>query len=63
MWLGEYKDTCFKEIGLHLQILLHSIMNTIGRTYVSNQEANIQALPITMTKVGEAQFSIRFFCK
>ena len=31
------KDTCLKEIELHLQLLVtitHSIMNTIGRTYV-----------------------------
>ena len=33
------KDMCLKEIGLRLQILittLHSIVNTIGRTYISN---------------------------
>ena len=34
-----YKDTCWKEIGLHLQILtisLHSIVNTFRKTYLSN---------------------------
>jgi hypothetical protein len=47
-WFGEdqrskskqHKDTCFKEIKQHFQILLlttlYSIVNKIGRTYVSN---------------------------
>ncbi len=34
-----HKDTCLQDIGLHLQLLtttLHSIVYTIGRTYVSS---------------------------
>ena len=45
------KDTCLKEIGLHLQIsitTLHSIVNTIGRTDVFSEEINKHALPITI---------------
>ena len=49
MWFSEdhriniIKTHALKEIDLRLQILvttLHSIMNTIGRTYASNQETN-----------------------
>ena len=45
---------CLKEIGLHLQIsiiILHSIVNTFESTYVSNEEINKHALPITVTKI------------
>ena len=67
-WCGEdeianiIKDTCLKEIGLHLQILittLHSTMRTIGRTYSSSQEINKHALSITITTSKQVQFSIR----
>ena len=50
-----------KEIGRRLQVLittLYSIVNTIGRIYVSNEEINKHVLPITITKVEEVQFSM-----
>ena len=31
--------------------VLHSVVNTIGRAYVSNKEINKHALPITITKI------------
>ena len=55
VWLGEdqksntHKDTCLKEIPLHLQITLtttHSIINTIEETCVSSQVINKHALMI-----------------
>ena len=62
-----HKDTCLKEIGLHLQILVttpHSIVNTIGsslgRTHVSSEGINKHALPMTITKSGEVWFLIWF---
>jgi hypothetical protein len=59
-----HKNTCSKEIGLHLQILtttLHSTVNTIGRTCVYIQSINQQhALPITKAKSRKVRFSINF---
>jgi hypothetical protein len=49
MWFREneraniFKDTCLEEIGLRLKISiinLHSIINTIERTNVSNKKIN-----------------------
>jgi hypothetical protein len=55
------KDTPLKDIGYHLQILIatqHSIMNTIGRTYIFGSETNKYALTIAITKARELQLSI-----
>ena len=57
-----HKDTCFKEIGPRLQILitaLHSIMNIDGRTYVSILGINKHEVSITITKSRAVRFSIR----
>ena len=46
----------FKRDGLCFQILittLHSIVHTIGRTYVSNEEVNKHGLLITIIKLEE----------
>ena len=50
VWRGSkskhHKDACSKEIGLRLQILittLHSIVNIIERTYLSNLDINKHA--------------------
>ena len=48
-----HKSTCSKEIGRCLLILittLHSIVNTIGRTYVFSEGINKCALPISITE-------------
>ena len=60
MWLSEDQraniiKTCLKEITLRLQILtttLHTIVYTIGKSYVSNQEISKHALPKTITNQG-----------
>ena len=55
-----HKDTCSKEIGLRLQIsitTLHSIVNKIGRTYVSDYQVNKHALQTTISKPREVQSS------
>ena len=53
VWLREgqnikhLQDTCLKEVGIHHSILLttpHSMVNTIGRTYVSSWRVNKLAL-------------------
>jgi hypothetical protein len=59
VWFGEDQraniskvDTCLEEIGLRLSILvtiLHSIVNTIRRTYVSSKGITKHALVITIT--------------
>jgi hypothetical protein len=78
-WLSNnkhHKDTCSKQIGLRLQIIIitpHSTVNTFGRTYVSKLEINKHKLPKInkhrlpeiVTKSWEVRFSIRFlhmFC-
>ena len=58
-----HKDTCSKEIGLCLQILitiLHSTMNAIGRTHVSSKEISKHEVLITIAKSRMVQFSIHF---
>ena len=67
VWRGSkskhHKDTCLNEIGQCLQILittLHSIMNTIGRTYLSNQGIHTHALLITITKSRKVRFQSNF---
>ena len=63
-WGSKYKrhkDTCLKEIGLHLQIsstTSHSMMITIERTCVYNEGINKHILPITITESKEVQASI-----
>ena len=69
VWFGEDQRTntikphvCLQEIGLCLGILLtnlHSIMNTIGRTYVFSEEIDKHAFSITVSKSGEVSFSIQ----
>ena len=57
------KDTCLKESGLRLQILittLHSIPNTVGRTSVSSSQSNRHALPIIITNAKVVHFLIRY---
>ena len=67
MWFGEDQienisnTHVLKKIGLRFQILipaLHSIVNTIGRTYVSCWEINKHALPLIMIKSGDIWFLI-----
>ena len=56
----QHRDTCLKGIGLRLQIsitTLHSIVNTIARTYVSTSAINKDASHIIITKWGEVLFS------
>ena len=58
-----HEDTHLNEIGLCLQILLttlHSIVNTIGRTYVVNEEINKYVFWTIINKSGDVQFSILF---
>jgi hypothetical protein len=53
-----HKDTCSKEIGLHLLILTtvpHSTIHTIGRTYIFRWRINKHALLITTTKLEEVR--------
>ena len=53
----------FKEIELHLEIILnlsHSIMNTTGRICLFNQEINKQVFPIIITKSKEVQLLLMF---
>lgn len=57
--------TCLKNMELPLQITMASLqskVNTIGGTYVSNQETNKHVLPITITNSYFQSFfpSIRF---
>jgi hypothetical protein len=55
--------TCLEEIGLRLSVLviiLHSIMNIIGRTYVSRKGITRHALVITITVAGDVRFSTWF---
>ena len=50
------KDTCMEKIGLRLHILstiLHSILDTIGRTYVSCEGIHKHTLMISETKSRE----------
>jgi hypothetical protein len=59
-----HKDTCLKEIGLCLQILITSLqflVSTSGSIYVPNSEINKHVSLITITKVGNVQFIIWFF--
>jgi hypothetical protein len=64
-WFGEdqranvmTKDTCSKEIGLRLQILIttpHSIGNTVGRVYVSSLQ--------NQQNQGRFDFQSSFYCR
>ena len=58
------KDTCLKESGLRLQILittLHSIPNKIGRrNFVSSSQSNRHALLIIITYAKEVHFLIQY---
>ena len=52
----QHIDTCSKEIGLCLQIMLstpHSTVSTMERTSLFNQEINKHTLPITIIKLGK----------
>jgi hypothetical protein len=53
VWQGSknkhHRDTFLKEIGLHFEVILsttHSIVNTIGKTYVFNWGFNIHATSV-----------------
>ena len=58
-----HKDTCWKEIGLHLHILIttiHLVVEQLGGSKYSIKESNKHALSINISKSGEGQFSIWF---
>ena len=59
MWFGDYQraniikthgQRALDYVSQILITILHSIVNTIKRTYVYNQKINKHALPITITK-------------
>ena len=54
-----HKDTCLKEIDLH--VISNSTLNSghnCRRTHVFSKGIKKHALPITITKSGEVRFSI-----
>jgi hypothetical protein len=58
-----HKCTSSKEVGLHLHILktTQPIVNTTGRTYIFfSEEIHKHPLLITISKLTEVSFSIRF---